>query len=354
MSSLHLASVTGIAAVSPYVCNCMYTRRRINMCMWHWHAYEYNRHAHITWAHLAGVSSRALRRRQRASLQDHFTYSARGAARQHWLQRRVARGHYHWCTPSPKWQDDRYIFPSSLPPPFPLPFLSTWNTRKKIKERALKAKSRTHTRIEPKNTRLFFFCTRARDYSYSRSFLDTGVVLFRPHDTRVTEASTGQQVKELFSTYLPMFMPFVDEDGYAAFAAKREQRLPAFQYCGALQLLPICCSMLQYVVVCCTVLHGVARCCTVLLENTYTRAHTHTHTHAYIHTYWHIHTYTHIKTGPVVHRRHNTVLLGDAIHTVKPFFGFGKIKVKHTSCGMSVTHSYVWHDSWFTEMPFTP
>jgi len=82
-----------------------------------------------------------------------------------------------------------------------------------------------------------------------------------------------------------MFMPFVDEDGYAAFAAKREQRLPAFQYCGALQLLPICCSMLQYVVVCCTVLHGVARCCTVLLENTYTRAHTHTHTHAYIHTY---------------------------------------------------------------------
>lgn len=27
--------------------------------------------------------------------------------------------------------------------------------------------------------------------------------------------------------------------------------------------------------------------------------------------------------GPVVHRRDNTVLLGDAIHTVKPFFGFG-------------------------------
>lgn len=85
-----------------------------------------------------------------------------------------------------------------------------------------------------------------------------GVVLFRPNDTRVTDAKTAEQVKELFQKYLPMFMPFIDDDGYAAFGAKREQKLPSFLYCG-----------------------------------------------------------------PVVHRRSNTVLLGDAIHTVKPFFGFG-------------------------------
>lgn len=85
-----------------------------------------------------------------------------------------------------------------------------------------------------------------------------GVVLFRPDDTRVTDAKTAEQVKELFQKYLPMFMPFIDDEGFAAFGAKREQRLPSFQYCG-----------------------------------------------------------------PVVHRRSNTVLLGDAIHTVKPFFGFG-------------------------------
>ena len=85
-----------------------------------------------------------------------------------------------------------------------------------------------------------------------------GVVLFRPDDKRVLEAKTPEQVKELFMKYLPMFMPFIDEEGYGAFGAKREQRLPSFQYCG-----------------------------------------------------------------PVVHRRSNTLLLGDAIHTVKPFFGFG-------------------------------
>lgn len=84
------------------------------------------------------------------------------------------------------------------------------------------------------------------------------MVLFRPHDTRVTSAKTPEEAKALFQTYLPTFMDFIDDDGFAAFAAKREQRLPAFQYCG-----------------------------------------------------------------PVVHRRANTVLLGDAIHTVKPFFGFG-------------------------------
>jgi len=86
----------------------------------------------------------------------------------------------------------------------------------------------------------------------------TGVVLFRPDDTRVTSAKTGAEAKELFETYLPQFIDFIDDEAFAAFAAKREQRLPAFQYCG-----------------------------------------------------------------PVVHRRANTVLLGDAIHTVKPFFGFG-------------------------------
>jgi hypothetical protein len=85
-----------------------------------------------------------------------------------------------------------------------------------------------------------------------------GVVLFRPDDTRVTDAKTTEQVKELFETYLPMFIPFISEEAYTAFGEKREQSLPAFQYCG-----------------------------------------------------------------PVVHRRDNTVLLGDAIHTVKPFFGFG-------------------------------
>ena len=85
-----------------------------------------------------------------------------------------------------------------------------------------------------------------------------GVVLFRPDDTRVTDAKTPEQVKEMFANYLPMFMPFITEEAYAAFGSKREQSLPAFQYCG-----------------------------------------------------------------PVVHRRDNTVLLGDAIHTVKPFFGFG-------------------------------
>ena len=110
-------------------------------------------------------------------------------------------------------------------------------------------------------------------------------MLFRPDDIRVTGAITGQQVKELFSTYLPMFMPFVDEDGYAAFAAKREQRLPAFQYCGALQLLPICCRMLQCVAVCRSVLHGAARCCTVLLGDIYTHTHTHTNAHTNMHTY---------------------------------------------------------------------
>ena len=86
----------------------------------------------------------------------------------------------------------------------------------------------------------------------------TGVVLFRPDDTRVTSAKTGAEAKELFEKYLPQFIDFIDDEAFAAFAAKREQRLPAFQYCG-----------------------------------------------------------------PVVHRRANTVLLGDAIHTVKPFFGFG-------------------------------
>ena len=85
-----------------------------------------------------------------------------------------------------------------------------------------------------------------------------GVVLFRPDDSRVTEAKTGAQARELFEKYLPQFVPFINDEGFAAFAAKREQRLPSFQYCG-----------------------------------------------------------------PVVHRRANTVLLGDAIHTVKPFFGFG-------------------------------
>jgi len=85
-----------------------------------------------------------------------------------------------------------------------------------------------------------------------------GVVLFRPDDTRVTSAKTGAEAKGLFEKYLPQFIDFIDDEAFAAFAAKREQRLPAFQYCG-----------------------------------------------------------------PVVHRRANTVLLGDAIHTVKPFFGFG-------------------------------
>ncbi len=39
-----------------------------------------------------------------------------------------------------------------------------------------------------------------------------GVVLFRPDDTRVTDAKTPEQVKALFETYLPMFLPFISEE----------------------------------------------------------------------------------------------------------------------------------------------
>ena len=84
MSLLPLAPVTRVAVVSPYVCTCMYIRRHMNMYMYigsHMNMTDM-RHANVNRVHLAGVSSRALRRRQRASFQDHFTHSAQGAARQ--------------------------------------------------------------------------------------------------------------------------------------------------------------------------------------------------------------------------------------------------------------------------------
>ena len=38
-----------------------------------------------------------------------------------------------------------------------------------------------------------------------------GVVLFRPDDSRVTEAKTGAQARELFEKYLPQFVPFIND-----------------------------------------------------------------------------------------------------------------------------------------------
>ena len=102
-----------------------------------------------------------------------------------------------------------------------------------------------------------------------------GVVLFKPDDERVLSAKTGVEAKEMFSKHLPMFDECFTDDALEKFAQKNLSRFAKFTVEFPFDMIlveQLTTSFQQY-------------------------------------------------CGKKLHYGTSAVVLGDAIHSVKPFFG---------------------------------
>src|SRR4029434_5770475 len=52
-------------------------------------------------------------------------------------------------------------------------------------------------------------------------------------------------------------------------------------------------------------------------QHTHTLSHTHTHAHAHTHTQTHTHTHTHTHTQTIVHRKNQSAVQGNSLHSAR-------------------------------------
>lgn len=57
-----------------------------------------------------------------------------------------------------------------------------------------------------------------------------GVLLYRPHDSRVTGIASGREAREFFREHLPQFAGLFSDNDLERFAMKKESRFPSFTY----------------------------------------------------------------------------------------------------------------------------